>query len=91
MAEIIRSGIESVDAGQSEAARSIGMSAFQTMRYVVLPQAIRNAFPSIGNEFIVNLKDSCVLSAIGLVELFQTGRQLPVQYLMVHRFILPLH
>ncbi len=74
MAEIIRSGIQSVDAGQSEAARSIGMSAFQTMRYVVLPQAIRNAFPSIGNEFIVNLKDSCVLSAIGLVELFQTGK-----------------
>ena len=70
MAEIIRSGIQSVDAGQSEAARSIGMSAMQTMRHIVLPQAIKNSFPSIGNEFIVNIKDSCVLNCIAFTELF---------------------
>lgn len=70
MAEIVRSGIQSIDAGQSEAARSIGMSGWQTMRYVVLPQAIRNSFPSIGNELIVNIKDCCTLSIIMITELF---------------------
>ena len=70
MAEIIRSGIQSVDKGQLEAARSIGMTAFQSMMYIILPQAIKNAFPSIGNEFIVNIKDSSMLNVIGVVELF---------------------
>lgn len=73
MAEIIRSGIQSVDIGQTEAARSIGMTSMQTMFYVVLPQAIKNAFPAIGNEFVVNIKDSSVLNAISITELyFQT-------------------
>ena len=58
MAEIIRSGIQAVDVGQSEAARSLGLSSWQTMMNVVLPQAIKNAFPAIGNELIVNIKDS---------------------------------
>ena len=70
MVEIIRSGIQSVDKGQSEAARSLGMSATQTMLNIVLPQAIRNTFPSIGNEFIVNIKDSSMLNVISVVELF---------------------
>lgn len=70
MAEIMRSGIQSVDHGQIEGARSIGMSNFQTMRYIVLPQAIKNSFPSIGNEFVVNIKDSCVLNCIQFSELF---------------------
>ncbi len=70
MAEIMRSGIQSVDQGQVEGARSIGMNNFQTMRYIVLPQAIKNAFPSIGNEFVVNIKDSCVLNCITFSELF---------------------
>lgn len=70
MAEIMRSGIQSVDNGQIEGARSIGMSNIQTMRYIVLPQAIKNAFPSIGNEFVVNIKDSCVLNCIQFSELF---------------------
>ena len=70
MAEIVRSGIQSVDRGQTEAARSIGMNAGQTMMLVVLPQAIRNAFPSIGNEFVVNIKDSSVLSVITVSEVF---------------------
>lgn len=70
MAEIIRAGIQSVDKGQIEGARSIGMSNLQTLNSIVLPQAIKNAFPSIGNQFIINIKDSCMLNAIGIVELF---------------------
>ena len=70
MAEIIRAGIQSVDRGQTEAARSIGMSAMQTMFIVVLPQAVKNSFPAIGNEFVVNIKDSSVLSAISVTDLF---------------------
>lgn len=70
MAEITRAGIQSVDKGQTEAARSIGMTAAQTMMHVVLPQAIKNAFPSIGNEFVVNIKDSSVLNVIAITELF---------------------
>ncbi|MBR2066987.1 MAG: amino acid ABC transporter permease [Solobacterium sp.] len=69
MAEIIRSGIQAVDVGQSEAARALGMSNWQTMMNVVLPQAIKNAFPAIGNEFIVNIKDSSVLMIISITEL----------------------
>lgn len=69
MAEIIRSGIQAVDHGQTEAARSLGMSNAQTMMNVVLPQAIRNAFPAIGNEFIVNIKDSSVLMIISISDL----------------------
>ena len=69
MAEIIRSGIQSIDIGQTEAARSLGMSNMQTMINVILPQAIKNAFPSIGNEFIVNIKDSSVLMIISITEL----------------------
>lgn len=73
MAEIIRSGIQAIDAGQTEAARSLGMSNAQTMWYVILPQAIRNAFPAIGNELIVNIKDSSVLMILSINELmFQT-------------------
>lgn len=76
MAEIIRSGIQSVDKGQGEGARSIGLSAIQTMQYVILPQAIKNAFPSIGNEFIVNIKDSSVLNIIGFSELFLQAKSI---------------
>ena len=69
MAEIIRSGIQSVDKGQTEAARSLGLSNVQTMMCVVLPQAVKNAFPAIGNELIVNIKDSSVLMIISITEL----------------------
>jgi putative lysine transport system permease protein len=73
MAEIIRSGLQSVDPGQTEAAKSIGMSNFQTLMFVIFPQAIKNTFPSIGNQLIVNIKDSCMLNAIAVTELyFQT-------------------
>lgn len=70
MAEILRSGIQSVDAGQTEAAKSLGMSNMQTMIHVVFPQAIKNTFPSIGNQLVVNLKDSCMMNAISVTELF---------------------
>ena len=70
MAEIIRGGIISIDKGQSEAAHSIGLTHWQTMVSVVLPQAIRNIMPSIGNEFVVNIKDSSVLNVISVTELF---------------------
>ena len=70
MAEIIRGGVISIDKGQFEAAHAIGMTHWQTMTTVVLPQAIRNILPSVGNEFIVNIKDSSVLNVISVSELF---------------------
>ena len=70
MAEIIRSGIQSVDPGQSEACKSIGMNFSQSLFYVILPQAIRNSFPSIGNQLIVNIKDSSMLNVLSVTELF---------------------
>ena len=76
MAEIIRSGIQAVDNGQIEAARSLGMSNAQTLKEVVLPQAIRNAFPAIGNELIVNIKDSSVLMIISISELMFSARSI---------------
>ena len=74
MAEIIRAGIESVDKGQMEAARSLGLPYGKSMRRVVLPQAIRTMVPSIINQFIITLKDTSILSAIGFPELTNTGK-----------------
>ena len=68
--EIVRGGIISIDKGQFEGAASIGMSHFQTMIYVVIPQALRNILPSVSNEFVVNIKDTSVLNVIGVAELF---------------------
>lgn len=70
LAEIVRGGIQSVDPGQREAAQAIGMTHTQTMLYVVLPQAIRNVLPALGNEFVVNIKDTSVLNVISVSELF---------------------
>lgn len=75
MAEIVRGGILSVDKGQYEGAAAIGMTHFQTMTTVTLPQAIRNIMPSIGNEFVVNIKDSSVLSVIAITELMFMSKQ----------------
>lgn len=74
MAEILRAGIQSVDKGQMEAARSLGMSYGHSMRKVVLPQAIRTMIPSIINQFIITLKDTSILSVIGFPELVNTGK-----------------
>lgn len=70
MSEIVRSGLNGVDKGQEEASRALGMSYFKTMTKVIMPQAIRNALPTILNEYIVNVKDSSVLNVIGLTELY---------------------
>ncbi|MBS4188937.1 amino acid ABC transporter permease [Bacillus sp. FJAT-49705] len=70
MSEIIRGGILSIDKGQYEAAQAIGMNHFQTMKNVVLPQAIRNILPATGNEFVINIKDTSVLNVISVSELF---------------------
>lgn len=69
LAEVLRGGIESIDHGQTEAARSLGMTGWQTMLKVVFPQAVKNSIPAIGNEFIINIKDSSVLSVIGCMDL----------------------
>lgn len=74
MAEIIRAGIESVDRGQMEAARSLGLSYGASMALVVVPQAIRTMIPSIINQFIITLKDTSILSVIGFPELTNTGK-----------------
>ncbi len=70
MSEIVRGGIMSIDKGQFEAAKAGGFSHFQTMIYVVLPQAMRNILPATGNEFIINVKDTSVLNVISVNELF---------------------
>lgn len=70
MAEIVRGGIISIDKGQFEGANAIGMTHFQTMFHVVLPQALRNILPSVANEFVINIKDTSVLNVIGFTELF---------------------
>ena len=74
MAEIIRAGIQSVDKGQMEAARSLGLPYWRAMQRVVLPQAIRTMIPSIINQFIITLKDTSILSAIGFPELVNKGK-----------------
>ncbi|PKK39827.1 Amino acid ABC transporter, glutamine-binding protein/permease protein [Clostridiaceae bacterium JG1575] len=73
MAEILRSGIQSVSTGQREAALCLGMSEGQVFRWVVLPQALRKSFPALGNEWVINIKDTSVLNAIGVTELFFQG------------------
>lgn len=70
MAETVRGGILSIPEGQTEGAMAIGMTHFQNMLYVIIPQALKNIMPQIGNNLIINIKDTCVLSSIGVVELF---------------------
>ncbi len=74
MTEIVRGGILSVDKGQMEASRSLGIGYLPTMRKVILPQAIRTMIPSYINQFVITLKDTSILSVIGIAELTQTGR-----------------
>ncbi|MFC3932662.1 amino acid ABC transporter permease [Streptococcus dentapri] len=70
ISEIVRAGIEAVPKGQTEAAYSLGIKPFKTMRYVVLPQAFKNILPALGNEFITIIKDSSLLQTIGIMELW---------------------
>ena len=74
VAEIVRAGIQSIDEGQMEAGRSLGMTWVQTMRYMIVPQAIKRVIPPLGNEFIALLKDSSLVSVIGFEELTRRGQ-----------------
>lgn len=76
MAESVRGGIISIDPGQTEGAKAIGMTHFQTMVNVIMPQALRNIIPQIGNNFIINIKDTSVMFVIGFVEFFATHRNI---------------
>lgn len=70
MGEIVIAGLNGIDPGQNEGARSLGMNSFETLFHVTLPQALRNSIPTIGNEWVVNIKDSSVLNVIAVSELF---------------------
>lgn len=74
LAEVFRAGIESVPTGQAEAARSLGMTSRQTLRRIVIPQAVRNILPALGNDFIALLKDSALLSILAIRELTQMAK-----------------
>lgn len=76
MAESVRGGIMSIDPGQTEGAKAIGMTHLQTMLYVILPQAIRNIIPQIGNNFIINIKDTSVMFVIGFIDFFAQHRNI---------------
>lgn len=76
LAEIFRAGIQGVDRGQMEAARSLGMKQGMTMRYIILPQALKNVLPAIGNEFITIIKESSIVSMIGVADLLFEARSI---------------
>lgn len=78
MAEIVRGGIISIDKGQFEGAAAIGMTHWQTMIHVVIPQVMRNILPSISNEFVINIKDTSVLNVIGVMELYYMAGKIQV-------------
>ena len=75
MSEIFRAGIQTIPKGQMEAARSLGMTSAQTMRYVILPQAVRAIMPPVGNEFVALLKDSSLVSVVAVADLTRRGRE----------------
>lgn len=74
VAEIVRSGIQSIDKGQWEASKSLGLTDGQTMRYVILPQAIKNILPALGNEFVTLIKETAVASTIGVADLMYVSK-----------------
>ncbi len=76
IAEIVRGAVLSIDAGQTEAARSTGLNAGQTMFYVIWPQAFRRMIPPLGNQFIISLKDTSLLTVIGVAELTRQGQEI---------------
>jgi polar amino acid transport system permease protein len=82
MAEIFRSGIEAIDYGQHEAAKALGMTRWQTLRHIILPQSVRIVVPPAANEFIACLKDSSLVSIIGLRELTRAGREYTSQHFL---------
>lgn len=83
IAEIFRAGIQSIDRGQMEAARSLGMTHVQAMRYIILPQAFKRMIPPLGNEFIVLLKESAITALVAVPEIMYWGRAFQGQYYKV--------
>ncbi|WP_019155309.1 amino acid ABC transporter permease [Robertmurraya massiliosenegalensis] len=83
IAEIFRAGIQSIDKGQMEAARSLGMNHIQAMRYIILPQAFKRMIPPLGNEFIVLIKESSLTALIAVPELMYWGKAFQGQYYKV--------
>ena len=79
VSEIFRAGIQAIDVGQMEAGRSLGLTWWQTMRFIILPQAFKNILPPLGNEFIAMLKDSSLVSVIGFEELTRRGQLIIAQ------------
>ncbi|WP_018923442.1 amino acid ABC transporter permease [Salsuginibacillus kocurii] len=75
IAEIVRGSVESVEDGQREAGRSLGLSSSQTMRYIIWPQALKRMIPPLGNQFIISLKDTSLFSAIAVTDILYQGRQ----------------
>ena len=89
MGEIVKAGLNGVDVGQVEGAKSLGMNKFQTLIYVTLPQALKNSIPTIGNEWIVNIKDSSVLNVIGVTELyFQSADAASENFMFVATYVI---
>lgn len=90
IAEIVRGGINGIDKGQFEGAQAMGMSHFQTMRLVILPQVMKSILPSVSNEFVINIKDTSVLNVIGVTELYffmnvtvkETYKNFPVYFIV---------
>jgi len=76
IAEVVRGAIQSIEKGQVEAGRSIGLDRYQTMRYIIWPQAFRRMIPPLGNQFIISLKDTSLLVVIGMGELTRTGQEI---------------
>ncbi|MEH7223261.1 amino acid ABC transporter permease [Bacillus sp. JJ1566] len=83
IAEIFRAGIQSLDRGQMEAARSLGMTHAQSMRYVIIPQAFKRMIPPLGNEFVILIKDSSLLSVVATPEIMHWGRMMMGQHARV--------
>lgn len=89
LAEVLRSGINAIDKGQMEAARAIGLSRAQAFRLIIFPQVIKNMVPAIGNELVVNIKDTAVLSVIGVSELFYMAKSVAgTHYRYTESFVL---
>lgn len=89
-AEVFRAGIESIGRGQMEAARSLGMSYVEAMRHIILPQAVRRVLPPLGNDFIAMLKESSLVSALGVQDITQLGRLYSAssfQYLQTYNMV----
>ena len=89
MAEIIRSGIQSIDAGQGEAAATLGLSSGQSMRFVILPQALKVTLPAMGNEFVAIIKESSIMYAVGVYELtYQANKLASTNYFYIETMLI---